>query len=324
MSLSATFDRGVVLDLATIDTGDISLAHLAATCRAWTHHRATPADAVAERIAEAQVVVTNKVVLDRARLAATPGLRLVCIAATGTNNVDLAAARELGIAVTNVTGYATPAVVQHVFAGILAHATRMQDYRASVAAGDWSRSGQFCLLDHPIHEIAGRRLGIVGYGELGRAVARVAEAFGMEVLIAQRPGGPPEAGRLPLAELLPRVHVLSLHCPLADNTRGLIGAAELAAMRPDALLINTARGGIVDEAALAEALRRGQIAGALVDVLGTEPPPPDHPLLAPDIPNLTVTPHCAWASREARQRLIDGVAANIAAFAAGRPCARVA
>ncbi|AGA89174.1 lactate dehydrogenase-like oxidoreductase [Thioflavicoccus mobilis 8321] len=322
--MSATFDRGVVLDLATIDAGDISLANLAATCRTWTHHRATPADAVAERIAGAQVVVTNKVILDRARLAAARGLRLVCIAATGTNNVDLAAARELGIAVTNVAGYATPAVVQHVFAGILAHATRMAAYRASVAAGDWSRSGRFCLLDHPIHEIAGRRLGIVGYGELGRAVARIAEAFGMEVLIAQRPGGPPEAGRLPLAELLPRVHVLSLHCPLAENTRGLIGATELAAMRPDALLINTARGGIVDEAALAEALRRGHIGGAVVDVLSVEPPPPDHPLLAPDIPNLTVTPHVAWASREARQRLIDGVAAKIAAFAAGEPCSRVA
>lgn len=314
--MSAPFDHGVFLDLATIDNGDVSLDALDGTCRDWRYHRTTTAQTLAERIAGMQVVVTNKVVLDRAVLTAATTLRLVCIAATGTNNVDLAAARDLGIAVTNVTGYATPSVVQHVFAGVLAHATRMSAYADSVAAGDWSRSAQFCLLDHPIREVAGQRLGIVGYGELGRAVARVAEAFGMHVLIAARPGGPVQPGRVPLAELLPQVHVLSLHCPLAENTRGLIGAAELAAMRPDALLINTARGGIVDEAALAEALRNRTLGSAVVDVLSAEPPPADHPLLAPDIPGLTVTPHVAWASRESRQRLIDGITANIVAFAA--------
>ncbi len=311
------FDHGVLLDLATIDVGDMDLSQLDRACRSWTRHQSTPPESVAERIADADVVVTNKVVLDRPLLARAPRLKLVCIAATGTNNVDLGAARELGIAVTNVTGYATPSVVQHVFAGLLAHVTRLAAYRDSVAEGAWSRSAQFCRLDHPITEIAGLRLGIVGYGELGQAVARIAEAFDMEVLIAQRPGGPVQPGRLALVELLPRVHVLTLHCPLADNTRGLIGAAQLAAMRPDALLINTARGGIVDEPALADALRRGLIGGAFVDVLSREPPPPDHPLLAPDIPNLTVTPHVAWASRASRQRLIDGVAANICAVTAG-------
>ncbi len=275
------------------------------------------------RLRGARVAVTNKVLLDRAVLASAPELRLVCLTATGTNNVDLAAARELGIAVANVTGYATAAVVQHVFALILAHATRLLDYRAAVAAGAWSSSAQFCLLDFPIFELAGKTLGIVGYGELGRAVARVAQAFGMEVLVAQRPGGPPQEGRLPLMELLPRVDVLSLHCPLADNTRDLIGVAELALMRPTALLVNTARGGLVDGEALAAALRAGTIGGAALDVLSVEPPPTGHPLLAPDIPNLILTPHTAWASREARQRVMDEVARNIAAFAAGERRNRV-
>jgi len=314
----------VFLDLATVARGDLDLTGLRAACARWTLHDYTQPGQLAARIARAQVVVTNKFVLDRAALAAAPDLKLVCLTATGTNNVDLAAAQELGIAVANVTGYATAAVVQHVFALILAHATRLLDYRAAVAAGAWSRSPMFCLLDFPIFELAGKTLGIVGYGELGRAVARVARCFGMEVLIAQRPGGPPREGRLPLADLLPQVDVLSLHCPLAENTRGLIGAAELALMRPTALLVNTARGPLVDAQALAAALRAGTIGGAALDVLSSEPPPLDHPLLAPDIPNLILTPHTAWASREARQRVLDEVALNIAAFAAGERRNRVA
>ena len=172
-------------------------------------------------------MVSNKVALDRGLLACAGRLRLVCVAATGTNNVDLEAARELGIAVTNVTGYATPAVAQHVFALILALSTRLLDYARSVRSGAWARSDRFCLLDHPIRELAGRTFGILGYGELGRAVAAIGRAFGMRVLIAQRPGGPAQPGRIPLLELLPGVDVLSLHLPLADNTRDLIGANEL-------------------------------------------------------------------------------------------------
>jgi glycerate dehydrogenase len=317
-------DGAVFLDLATVARGDLDLTRLAAACARWSFHDYTRPGETAVRLAGAQVAVTNKVPLDRAALASAPRLRLVCLTATGTNNVDLDAARALDIAVTNVTGYATAAVVQHVFALILAHATRLLDYRAAVASGAWSASPQFCLLDFPIVELAGKTLGIVGYGELGRGVARVARAFDMEVLIAQRPGAPPTEGRLPLAELLPRVDVLSLHCPLADNTRGLIGAAELALMRPNALLVNTARGGLVDGEALARALRQRIIGGAALDVLSVEPPPPDHPLLAPDIPNLILTPHTAWASREARQRVLDEVARNIASFAAGERRNRVA
>lgn len=306
--------RAVLLDLATIDRGDIDLGRLRSLCPHWDLHPRTAPGDTAARIVNAELVVTNKVVLDRDLLSSAPGLRLVCVAATGTNNVDLAAARELGIAVTNVTGYATPSVVQHVFAVMLAHTTRLFEYRQAVAAGAWGRSEQFCLLHYPIRELAGRTLGVIGYGALGQGVARVAAAFGMRVLIAGRPGGPSQPGRTPLAELLAESHVVSLHLPLAENTRNLIGAAELARMRPDSLLINTARGGIVDEAALAEALRAGRISGAAVDVLSVEPPREGNPLLAPDIPNLILTPHIAWASREARQRLIDEVAENIAAF----------
>jgi glycerate dehydrogenase len=223
-----------------------------------------------------------------------------------------------------VTGYATPAVVQHVFAMMLGWAARLWDQQRAVRDGAWSASEHFCLLGQPVRELSGKRLGIVGYGELGRAVGKVAEAFGMQLLIAERPGGPARAGRIPLSDLLPQVHVLTLHCPLADNTRGLIGAAELATMRDDALLINTARGGIIDEQALADALRVGRPAAAAVDTLSIEPPPLDHPLLAPDLPNLIITPHVAWASIEARQRLIDEVATNIAAFCAGQQRNRVA
>jgi glycerate dehydrogenase len=315
--------QGVILDLASIDRDDLDLSALQRVCPQWRTHPKTAPNETAERIGDARIAVSNKVVLDRAVMAACPQLKLICIAATGTNNVDLAAARELGIAVCNVVGYATPAVVQHVFALILDLTTRLTDYRRAVARGDWQRSELFCLLDYPIRELTGRRLGIVGYGELGRAVGKVADAFGMEVVIAQRPGGDERPGRLPLNELLPMVDILSLHCPLTEDTRDLIGAEELALMKSDALLINTARGGIVDEPALAAALRRGMIGGAGVDVLSTEPPREGNVLLAGDIPNLIVTPHVAWASRESRQRLLNEVELNIRAFLDGEARNRV-
>lgn len=303
---------GVFLDLASIDRGDLDLGRLTAACERWAFYPATAPGEIAGRIRAAEVVVTNKVVLDAALLAAAAALRLVCVAATGTNNVDLEAAARLGIPVRNVLGYATAAVVQYVFAAILSHYTRLADYRASVTAGAWSQAEHFCLLEYPIEEIAGRTLGIVGLGALGRGVARVAEVFGMRVLVARRDAADDRPGRVALHELLPQVDVLSLHCPLTAQTRGLIGAAELELMRRDALLINTARGGIVDESALAQALRAGRIGAAALDVLTREPPPPDHPLLAADIPNLGITPHVAWATRAARQRLLDAVADNIA------------
>ncbi|MEJ2530002.1 MAG: 2-hydroxyacid dehydrogenase [Gammaproteobacteria bacterium] len=283
----------------------------------WTYWPSTQPQETASRIRSAEIVVSNKVILDRAIMQACDNLRLICIAATGTNNVDLDAAKELGIRVCNVAGYSTPSVVQQVFAMILSLSTHQAEYIQAVNAGRWQQSEQFCLLDFPIRELNGKRMGIVGYGALGKAVAQVAQAFGMEVVLANRPCGAPTPGRLPLHELLPQVDILSLHCPLTEQTRNLIGAKEFALMRPDALLINCARGGIVDETALARALTDGQIGGAGVDVLAQEPPTKDNPLLDPEIPNLILTPHIAWASRESRQRLINEIAANIDAYLAG-------
>ena len=310
--------KAVFLDYASIDTGDLDRSRLAATVEDWDWHDATDPEQIAARLAGADIVVSNKVPLDREALAAAPALRLICIAATGTDKIDLDAARERGIQVSNVVRYATPAVVQHVFSLILALSTKLIPYHEEVRAGEWQAQGNFCLLNHPIREIAGKTLGIVGAGELGRGVARVAECFGMKVLFAQRPGSEHSLpGRVPLGDLLPQVDILSLHVPLAENTRNLIGPSELALMKPDALLINTARGGMVDEAALADALRQGRLGGAGIDVLAQEPPRDDNPLLAADIPNLILTPHTAWASREARQRLLDEIADNITAFRRG-------
>ncbi len=308
---------GVFLDRDSLDLGDLDLSQLQATLPEWRFYPATAPDQVAERIAAAQIVVVNKVVLSRELLRGAEHLKLVCVAATGTNNVDLDTCRELGIPVCNVAAYGTPAVAQHVMMLILALSTHLLDYQADVRAGRWQQADQFCLMHRPIRELAGRTLGIVGHGELGQAVGQLGEAFGMQVLLAQRPGGKPQPGRLPLAKLLPQADVLSLHCPLTDETRNLIGARELALMKPDALLINAARGGIVDEAALAEALRNGVIGGAGVDTLTVEPPRDGNPLLAPDIPNLIVTPHNAWAAREARQRLTDLLVLNVRAFLDG-------
>ncbi len=306
---------GVFLDKETVDLGDIDFSALDNSLKELRHYPATRPEQVVERIASAQVVISNKVVLNEQVLAQAPQLKLICVAATGTNNVDLGAAARHGITVCNCQNYSTPSVVQQVFALLLALFTRLPDYRQAVKEGRWQTASQFCLLDYPIRELAGKTLGIVGYGELGKAVARIAEAFGMQVLIAQRPGTvEPQEGRIPLHALLPQVDALTLHCPLTPETRGLIGEWELALMRRDAVLINAARGGIVDEAALAKALRLGALGGAGVDVLTEEPPVHGNPLLEPDIPNLIVTPHNAWASRESRQRMVQQLAENIQAF----------
>ncbi len=317
--------HGAFLDLATIDRADLDLAPVRASLPDWSFHARTSPEDCDQRIRAAQVVVTNKVELDAERLAAAPNLQLVCAAATGTNNIDLGAARRLGITVSNARDYATDSVVQHVFALLLNLVTRLDDYRADIRTGRWSASDQFCLLDHPIHTLAGMRLGIIGWGVLGRATARVAEAFGMEVRVAEslrpapRSASPEGPDRRPLHRLLSECDVISLHCPLTRDTRHLIDAAALRCMQPGSLLLNTARGGLVDAEALANHLRQGHLGGAGIDVLEPEPPPPGHPLLAPDIPNLVLTPHTAWAARSARQAVIEEVAANIRAFVAGRP-----
>lgn len=316
--------KGVFLDLASLAERDLDLSEFDRTLDDWSTY---PATAPAERqahVGDAEIVVTNKVVLDDEILRAAPRLKLICLTATGYNNVAVDTARELGIVVSNVVGYATDSVVQHVFALMLAHHTRLFDYTAAVRRGEWSRSPQFCLLDYPVRELRGMTLGIIGHGELGHGVAAIAEAFGMRVMVSQRPGGEPVAGRHALDDVLRESDVITLHVPLLDNTRHLIDARALRLMKPTALLVNTARGAVVDNVALADALRRGEIGGAALDVLDVEPPPLDHVLLADDIPNLIVTPHTAWAGRQARQNVVDETVANIRAFLDGAPRNRVA
>ncbi|QYF93410.1 D-2-hydroxyacid dehydrogenase [Massilia sp. PAMC28688] len=286
----------------------------------WTEYGATKAGQVAERLRDATIAITNKVALREADIAALPQLKMVAIAATGTDNVDLAACRARGIVVANIRDYALVTVPEHVFTLILALRRRLLDYARDVAAGRWQQSSRFCLLDHPISDLAGSRLGIIGYGTLGRRVAAIGRAFGMQVCASSRtPVAEPDVIDLPLPELLATCDVVSLHLPLTAQTRGMIGAAQLARMKRSALLINTARGGLVDEAALADALREGSIGGAGFDVLSQEPPVDGNPLLDPGLPNFILTPHVAWASAGAMQTLADMLMDNIEAFARGQP-----
>ncbi|WP_271410797.1 2-hydroxyacid dehydrogenase [Pseudomonas sp. Q1-7] len=311
--------RAVFLDHASLDLGDLDLAPLRQAFGELLLHPQTAAEDVTERLRGAQVAISNKVRIDATAMAANPDLKLILVAATGTNNIDLEAARAQGVTVCNCQAYGTPSVAQHTLALLLALATRLPDYQAAVRAGRWQQASQFCLLDFPIFELQGKTLGLLGHGELGGAVARLAEAFGMRVLLGQLPGRPLRADRLPLHELLPQVDALTLHCPLNEQTRDMIGSAELALMKPGALLINTARGGLVNEQALAAALRSGHLGGAATDVLTQEPPRDGNPLLAADIPRLIVTPHSAWGSREARQRIVQQLAENATAWFKASP-----
>lgn len=309
--------RGVILDFDTLSRGDLDLKPLKAALDSLSVHAATPAEQTAARLAEADVAITNKVRFDAGLLDVLPRLRLICIAATGTDIIDLAAAEAHGIAVVNVRDYCTASVAQHVFGTVLNLTLRLEEYRRLVAAGAWQRSGRFNLLDFPSRELAGKTFGVIGFGTLGRATALLAAAFGMRVVVAEHRGAPLRSGRVPFETVLAEADVLSLHCPLTAATRGLIGPAELDRMKPDALLVNTSRGAVIDEAALAGALAAGRLGGAALDVLATEPPPADHPLLALDLPNLLITPHIAWAAREARQRALDEIVVNIEAFRRG-------
>lgn len=311
--------RAVFLDHQSLDLGDLDLSILEQQFDSLQLYPSTAPEQVADRLQGATAVISNKVMLDAASLQANPQLQLILVAATGTNNVDLQAARAQGITVCNCQGYGTPSVAQHTLALLLALATRLCDYRQAVADGQWAKASQFCLLDFPIVELEGKTLGLLGHGELGGAVARLAEAFGMRVLLGQIPGRPAREGRLPLAQLLPQVDALTLHCPLNEHTRHMIAARELALLKPGALVVNTARGGLIDEQALAEALRSGHLGGAATDVLSVEPPTQGNPLLAPDIPRLIVTPHSAWGAVEARQRIVGQLSENAKGFFAGQP-----
>jgi glycerate dehydrogenase len=311
--------RSVILDADSLGN-DVSLNSLHHASQALTIYGHTPPEQVDQRIAGFAIVVVNKVELNEEHFVKHPQLKLIAVTATGTNNIDLEAAQKHGIAVKNVVHYGTPTIVQHVYSMILALSNHLLDYQRDVDRGAWHNSTMFCLMDHPIRELAGLKLGIVGFGELGKAVAAVAPAFGMEVLVGARPGTElgdrPHKNRLPLKQLLTEADIISLHCLLSAQTRNMIDAEALATMKKDALLINTARGGLVDEQALVAALKNYELGGAGFDVLTEEPPVNGNVLLDPQIPNLIVTPHCAWASLQARQRLVEMTAANVREFVA--------
>jgi glycerate dehydrogenase len=305
--------RLVVLDGHTTNPGDLSWAPLEALGTLTVHPR-TPAEAVVERIAGADVVLTNKTRLDAATLQAATGLRGIAVLATGHDVVDGTGAARLGIPVCNVPEYGTASVAQAVFALLLELTNHTGSLAAGVRQGRWSACPDFCYWDQPLVELAGLTFGVVGHGRIGAAVARIAEAFGMVVLRHRRCPGPSDVD---LDTLLAASDVVSLHCPLTPETRGLIDAARLTRMKRGAFLINTGRGPLIEETALAAALSDGHLGGAGLDVLSVEPPGPDHPLL--QAPHCLITPHVAWASRASRSRLIAASAANVAALLAGAP-----
>ncbi|MBE0365374.1 glycerate dehydrogenase [Pseudoalteromonas ulvae UL12] len=311
----------VILDHGTLTCAD--LTPLKQLTRHLTCFEHTQPQQILERCKDAQVIITNKVVLDQDTINQLPHLTLICIAATGTNNVDLNAAKAKGVAVCNVAGYSTASVVQHTFSLLFNLLGNTHRYLSDCQQGLWQKSTHFCRLDHSIDEVADKTIAIIGYGELGQAMAKVAEAFAMNVLIAERRDQPPRAGRVSFEEAISQADIVSLHCPLAEHTYHLIDEPEFALMKPSAVLLNTARGGIVNEQALCEALEKKIIAAAAVDVLSQEPAQADNPLMTYKQPNLLLTPHIAWASTQSVNRLIGQIALNITAFYQHQPRNRV-
>jgi glycerate dehydrogenase len=309
----------VVLDGYTLNPGDLSWAELEKLGEVQIFDR-TPPETILERSAEADLLLTNKTPLTRDTLAQLPRLKYIGVLATGYDIVDVAAARERGIAVTNVPGYATSSVAQMVFAHLLSLTYHVADHGRTVTEGCWSSCPDFCYWNWPLIDLEGLTLGLIGLGQIGRAVAKLADAFGMKVL-AVDPAFSVQHSALStphfvtLEELLHTSDVISLHCPLTPETDKLINAERLKLFKPTAFLINTSRGGLIDEPALAEALRSGHLAGAGLDVLTEEPPPSDHPLL--QAKNCWITPHIAWASKMARQRLLNEAVENLRAYLAG-------
>ncbi|MDH5454726.1 MAG: D-2-hydroxyacid dehydrogenase [Gammaproteobacteria bacterium] len=315
--------KAVLLDWGTMGP-DLDVSELRALLPDLEIYDDTADGQVAARIAGAEIVLGNKVLISDTLFANAPEMRFIGLTATGTDNVDLVAAKKHGVAVANIRAYCSQSVAEHVFGCLLSLAHNFDSYAADVRAGEWQKAKNFCLLTYPIRELSAMTLGIVGYGELGKRVATIARAFGMDVIVAARPGTDevPE-GRVPMSDLLARADAITLHCPLNDATRGLFGADEFKAMKNTAILINTARGGLVDSAALVSALRSGEIAAAAIDVLPKEPPADGDPLLDYRGNNLVVTPHIAWGTLTARQNAIDELTANIAAFLRGEERCRV-
>lgn len=310
--------RIVVLDGHTLNPGDLTWEPIRALGDCAVYDR-TPATQVAERAAGARVILTNKATLDRGTIEALPELRLIAVTATGYNVVDTAAAKDRGVTVCNVPEYGTPNVAQHVFALLLELTTHTGHHAQTVREGRWGAAADWCYWDSPLLELNGLTMGIVGYGRIGQAVGRIARAFGMSVIAHRRQGATADEGvrTVGLDALFRESDVVSLHCPLTPENARMVNAERLATMKPSAFLINTARGGLIDEADLAAALNAGTIAGAALDVLTSEPPRTGSPLIGAN--NCIITPHIAWASRPARQRLLDVTAENLRRFLDGRP-----
>lgn len=313
----------VFLDQASLDQHDLDFNALQAVFNQVTFYDSTSAEQLLARVHQVEVIITNKVVISAALMVQCPHLKLILISATGSNNVDLQAAKQQGIVVCNCQGYGTAAVAQHSLMLMLNLATSFVRYQQAIQEGKWQQSSQFCLLDYPIVELSGKTLGIVGYGELGQAVAHLARAFGMKVLVAQLPQRPIQEGRIAFSDVLSQVDFLSLHCPLTEETRHLIDESAFKQMKKTAFLINCARGGIVNEQALLNALQNGEIAGAATDVLSVEPPKAGNILLDAHLPNLLITPHSAWGSVDARQRIVQQMVENTQAFLQGQPIRQV-
>lgn len=310
----------VFLDFGSVTRGDIDQTALEQVVSPWIYYDNSSREQVIERIREAEIVVSNKVLLDRAAIFAANQLKLICVAATGYNNVDLAAAAERNIPVCNVRNYATSSVAQHTLMFMLNFACRFVEYQQLIKKGGWQTSTYFCPLDFSIIELAGKSLGIIGYGELGNAVANLAKAFGMQLLIAEhKTASFTRPNRTTFDEVIRQSDFITLHCPLSQDTYHLIGHREFNMMKPSAYLINTARSGLINEDDLLQALYSDQIAGAAIDVLKEEPPTSGSPLLDYPYPNLLITPHSAWASVESRQRMINLLADNIHNFLKKQP-----
>ena len=310
--------RAVYLDYASLDKNDLDFSALHAVYDELSLYEATQPAELLARVQYVDVIISNKVMIDAQTMQQCPNLKLILISATGTNNIDLVQAAKQGVTVCNCQGYGTAAVAQHTLMLMLALSTSVIQYHQAVQKGEWQKAQQFCLLDFPIVELAGKTLGIIGYGELGQAVAQLAKAFGMQIMVGAWPNRPPREGRVQLDVLLSQADYVSLHCPLTDETKDLIDAKVFDRMKSSAFLINCARGGIVNEQALADALIHNKIAGAATDVLTVEPPKQGNVLLNIDIPNLIITPHSAWGSVDARQRIVQQLMENVIAFQNGQ------
>ena len=309
--------KAVFLDWATMGP-DLDISEMQALLPDLTIYDETDREQMAARIADAEIVLGNKVLLRDMLIRSAPRLTFIGLTATGTDNVDLEAARERGVAVCNIRAYCTQSVAEHVFGCLLNLTHNLGNYVRDVRAGAWQRASLFCMLTYPVSELSGMTLGIVGFGELGKGVAKIADAFGMDVLVCARPGSDTVPDdRVAFDDLVERADVITLHCPLNDATRDLFSAKEFTAMKRSAILINTARGGLVDSKALTRALREGDIRAAAIDVLANEPPVDGDPLLDYEGDNLMVTPHIAWSTLRARQNAIDDLTANIRSFMDG-------